>query len=291
MLCRCPECDQYVAAPAGVASTERVRCPLCHAQFAMAAAAPADVPELIVVPPDEDDEGPDLVVERPDDVESGSVAIDGAAGWALACEDDAFEILIEPAEGESSQQQPAPDAIAPEETAQDDAVAEAVAPETLALDEVIAEAGAPDEIAMYDVGPAGPLVNGVAAEGVARDEPSAEPDEEDLFAIAPPRGKGESARRGDGTVAFAPVDRSGVDDSAAAVAARLRRNARRTNLGAEIVKIVLGGVVGLALGYYGLNYFGGERFDRLPLYLPGCPHTYHHWPTQPAEPATDQPGR
>ena len=76
---------------------------------------------------------------------------------------------------------------------------------------------------------------------------------------------------------FTPRDRN-EDDSTAALAARLRQNAEKHSMFGELVKIVLGGVVGLAIGYYLLNFFGGQQFDRLPLYLPGCPHTYHHWP-------------
>lgn len=76
---------------------------------------------------------------------------------------------------------------------------------------------------------------------------------------------------------FTPRDRND-DDSAAAVAARLRQEAGRHGMFGELVKIILGGIVGMAIAYYLLNFFGGPRFDRLPIYLPGCPHTYHHWP-------------
>ncbi|NLE37482.1 MAG: hypothetical protein GX621_05595 [Pirellulaceae bacterium] len=78
---------------------------------------------------------------------------------------------------------------------------------------------------------------------------------------------------------FIPEERRRQLDTAAAVAARLRGGARPKNLFAEIVKVGLGGVVGLAIGYWVLNYFGGRRFDWLTVYLPGCPHTRDHWPT------------
>jgi len=84
-----------------------------------------------------------------------------------------------------------------------------------------------------------------------------------------------------GAFEIATGGRSGATESAAAVAARLRKSTRRGSLFGAVGKVVLGGVAGLALGYYGLNYFGGPRFDRLPVYLPGCPHTYHHWPGSP----------
>lgn len=73
---------------------------------------------------------------------------------------------------------------------------------------------------------------------------------------------------------FPPLEKKQQLDTAAAVAARLRGSPRRHRRWfAELVKIVLGGVLGLALGYWALNYFGGPRFDWLKIHLPGCPHT------------------
>lgn len=77
---------------------------------------------------------------------------------------------------------------------------------------------------------------------------------------------------------FIPDERRRQLDTAAAVAARLRGSTRPRSLLAEIIKVALGGVVGLAIGYWALNYFGGRRFDWLTVYLPGCPHTRDHWP-------------
>jgi len=44
----------------------------------------------------------------------------------------------------------------------------------------------------------------------------------------------------------------------------------------EIAGAILGGFLGLSLGYYLLNFFGGERFDFLEIPLPGVEHTYRH---------------
>jgi hypothetical protein len=108
------------------------------------------------------------------------------------------------------------------------------------------------------------------------------------YGVRPPDGEpiDEDADRS-GEPGIAPVYAEAFDfvprdlaegDSAAAVAARLRQDAGRHSMFGELVKVILGGFVGLAIGYYLLNFLGGERFDRLGIYLPGCPHTYHHWP-------------
>ena len=40
---------------------------------------------------------------------------------------------------------------------------------------------------------------------------------------------------------------------------------------------MLGAFFGLLIGYYCLNLVFGERFDLLPIPLPGIPHTYDNW--------------
>ena len=45
-----------------------------------------------------------------------------------------------------------------------------------------------------------------------------------------------------------------------------------------MVEIILGGVAGLAITYYGLNFFGGPRFNYLNVYLPGVAHTVEQRP-------------
>ena len=60
-----------------------------------------------------------------------------------------------------------------------------------------------------------------------------------------------------------------------------------------MVEIVLGGVAGLTITYYGLNFFGGERFAYFDVYLPGVSHTVEHrpdwWPTVARQPDSDAP--
>jgi len=55
------------------------------------------------------------------------------------------------------------------------------------------------------------------------------------------------------------------------------------SLARELVGIVLGGFVGLTLGYYLLNLFGGERFFYFPVYMPGVAHSQNSWPFGPKE--------
>ena len=86
---------------------------------------------------------------------------------------------------------------------------------------------------------------------------------------------------------LARPDEEPVDDSIRATAVRLRKSAKDKSLSRELFGVVVGGVVGLAIAYYLLNFFGGAQFDKLRVYLPGCPHTYDNWPCSP-EPVVDE---
>ncbi len=61
-----------------------------------------------------------------------------------------------------------------------------------------------------------------------------------------------------------------------------------------MIEIVLGGVAGLAITYYGLNFFGGERFAYFDVYLPGVKHTAEHqpvwWPGASGQADSDESG-
>ena len=55
---------------------------------------------------------------------------------------------------------------------------------------------------------------------------------------------------------------------------RLRsRHARRGNAAGQLIGVIGGGLMGLAIGYYLLNYLGGPSFNWLHIPLPGIPHT------------------
>jgi hypothetical protein len=65
----------------------------------------------------------------------------------------------------------------------------------------------------------------------------------------------------------------------ASVTARPVRKRKQKSILRELIGVVLGGVAGLVLAYYGLNYFGGKpRFNFLKIYLPGVEHTAKYRP-------------
>jgi hypothetical protein len=70
----------------------------------------------------------------------------------------------------------------------------------------------------------------------------------------------------------------GAADGASGRAIRPGRRRKETSIVKELIGIVVGGVGGLLIAYYGLNYFGGARFDFAKFYLPGIAHTVKHRP-------------
>ena len=53
---------------------------------------------------------------------------------------------------------------------------------------------------------------------------------------------------------------------------------RGPGLGQHLVAVIAGGILGLAIGYWLLNWLGGSRFDLLGVPLPGVPHTHDDAP-------------
>lgn len=62
------------------------------------------------------------------------------------------------------------------------------------------------------------------------------------------------------------------------VRSRLQGNGRKKSLLRELLGIVLGGLGGLLIAYYALNWFGGPQYDFASIPLPGVKHTYRHAP-------------
>ncbi|MBC7353229.1 MAG: hypothetical protein H5U08_12780 [Thermogutta sp.] len=77
------------------------------------------------------------------------------------------------------------------------------------------------------------------------------------------------------TVAFPKLE---TDEKQLDYRERVRKSRPQKSLLGEIVGIVLGGIGGLLIAYYALNFFGGKQYDFANIPLPGIPHTYHHAP-------------
>jgi len=60
---------------------------------------------------------------------------------------------------------------------------------------------------------------------------------------------------------------------------RLKKAGPKKSFVKELLGIVLGGIGGLLIAYYALNWFGGPRYDFAKIPLPGIQHTYRHTPS------------
>lgn len=101
-----------------------------------------------------------------------------------------------------------------------------------------------------------------------------------------------------GGFSFVPVEASGSELD---YRERVKKGRPTKSLLGEIVGIVLGGLGGLLIAYYALNFFGGKQYDFANIPLPGIKHTYRHLPpwaknwfesqdTSPSVQEGDQPG-
>jgi hypothetical protein len=66
--------------------------------------------------------------------------------------------------------------------------------------------------------------------------------------------------------------------SAATALSRLNRYQNGHSIWKSAAGIFFGGILGLAIAYWLLNFLWGPQFDWLNIYLPGCPHTANNWP-------------
>jgi hypothetical protein len=150
---------------------------------------------------------------------------------------------------------------------------------------------------------AGDAVEGapMAAENVTEAEEDQAVDWDAVLGIAPKGGQpSEADRNRDAAKESEDAGKSGTDEGgtpaaedeaaaknrpAAPAPARRRGRSRRQNPLRELIGAIFGGFLGLAIGYYLLNWIGGPRFDFVHVYLPGVPHTYKYWTSseQPAE--------
>ncbi len=277
--------------PEGVDLEAVVRCPLCAAEYALRESLP---PALVPVGDTESPAEGVSAVEAdlpatavaaaateeatPEGQELDSPEVSESAEAAVPAEDNAF-LGILPATGE---ERPAESATPVSETPETD-TSVAVPSERAEIPE---DAGAgpaeSSEVAeMSEDAGAAPAETGQPAPGAEEggmfdflnhsDEASADAGSE-------PGGESASAV-GSG---FPALDNS--DDSAnvagerrpSGIAVRPRHR-KEKSMAKEMIGAILGGVVGLSITYYGLNFLGGQQFDFLGIWLPGVSHTQRHW--------------
>lgn len=69
------------------------------------------------------------------------------------------------------------------------------------------------------------------------------------------------------------------DSGSGSAVVGMRRRKSQKSLLKEMLGAGLGAVLAVPIAYYVLNLIGGERFDKVPVPLPFCPHTYDHLPS------------
>ncbi len=283
-ISKCPRCHQFVSLPEGVDLESIVRCPFCAAEYALSASLP---PSLIVV------KGAEAAVAGAGLPET--VAADSSQD-GLTLEPSAVPAISEPGDSIASDVAGGDDLgwMAPLPVDETDALSDSpdasVSDETLATAEEMSDEpttpalGAEESIASEQAEPASEgggmfdFLNGggsspaasAAAAGAAVDPAS-------------PAASGIDAPFWGGGDVSSP---SNGDAPKSLSTARPRRRKEKSAV-KEMVGAIIGGFVGLSIGYYGLNYFGDARFDFLNIWLPGVAHTERHRPWGDAGKAQD----
>jgi hypothetical protein len=226
------------------------------------------------------------------------------------------------AEQEVGEEEAAEEDVAEEEVAEEEAAEQEVGGEEAAEEEVAqvrcpccqAEYALSDAIVLATGEPLGRIAAArVTAEGLPRHE---EPSEAAASTERAPGidvwGKADGMPQidtGQGTQtpavtvdaeAFAFGDKApeAADASALPAAFPPRRKPKQKSFLRELVSWVFGGVAGLLIAYYALNWIRGEQGNFLKIPLPGVPHTYKHSPDwfpsclksapDPEDPAPDE---
>ncbi len=254
-IAKCPRCHQFVSTPEGVDLDAMVKCPFCDAEYALRESLP---PALIPVGavPTAVEEGP--ATERP--------TPDAAAPATAETGTEAVEPAVAaPSVPESGTEAAEP---AAEATAEPTAEGDATTPATPEPDEAKpTTAAAEDDGGMFDFLHQGPEAS-APTEGAVDVGATVDPDLPSFADSDTPGDAGEGA----------PVS---------SLAARPRRRNEKS-MAKEMIGAIVGGIVGLSIGYYALNLLGGERFDFLNIWLPGVSHTQKYWMS---EQGGDEAGR
>ena len=287
MISKCPQCGDQVSIPEGVIAEATVRCPICAAEYPLADALASAPPMLVVV-----DLGPSLAMAA-----AAPWQTDAPAAEAPVAADDLDRWLSpEPSASErqvDSDVEPVAGAIGlDDEAAADEAVDQwpAESDTGITIETEDAEHAATDEDMFALVGHADEsdtaeigeelFADSEAADAAQRESAVDESDEiglrvEGETAAAAPS---ETLEADEAFAGFAAVQES--KEAGATTAAKMRRKqSKRGNPLVQLIGLVGGGVVGLLLGYYVLNFFWGEQHDYLKVWLPGVAHTAKHRPT------------
>jgi len=263
-ISNCPRCNEAVTIPSQVDLDDRVRCPLCSAEYAVREALPP-----VVVPLDTVGDAPATA-----DTESSTAGLGelGAASAAATADQAAPDQPEAEASGEQDVEEKPSD-----ESAEGDDMFDFLQGDAAATD--TAEPPATGETEEKE---AGDGTTGLDLSFASDDSAAAV-------------GTGISAGAGvfpAGEVPATTESGTSAADVPGKTPAYRPRRRKQKSAKAEILGIVIGGVVGLSIAYYGLNYFMGEQMDFLPIGLPGVPHTHEHWPYGGGEDAAaaDQPG-
>ncbi|MDY0165159.1 MAG: hypothetical protein RBS80_01360 [Thermoguttaceae bacterium] len=273
-ISKCPRCEQFVSLPDGVDLDAMVRCPLCGAEYALRESLP---PALVPIGGLPSPIAPAPAIEGEPGETAGAAASTAASegqelGLPEVTETGAETAVA--AEGDASLgTSPVPGEVQPDGFA----APLREAPETGELDSTPAETTeTPDQ-----------QESAATAEG---EQPAPGASGGGMFDFlnsggdtavevgTPASGESESA---DGPTfpMFGSADAPAAAANGArpsSIAARPRRR-KEKNVVKEMIGAIIGGFVGLSIGYYGLNYLGGERFDFLNIWLPGVSHTQKHW--------------
>ncbi len=298
-IATCTTCWQRVTVPEDAEEGQLVRCPLCGAEYPLAEALAG------VTEPDPRAEAPPELVPVAtdlDDQTAPEVETEEAADMRQEPTGDAEE-TVEEAEQPATEEEPDDGASGPEteqeEAKCDEAGGEAAEPAgqdrsvRVRCPECEAEFPLSRLIvadAETELGPAvatvlsQPILAGIAVPseagtgGVPAIDVWAKADAMPQIDLGQGPTTQAPMETDAGAFAFARHDAEAADATAGVVGARPRRKKRQKSVMRELASWVLGGLGGLFIAYYVLNWWKGEQFDKLPIPLPGVPHTYRHSP-------------
>lgn len=283
-IATCGNCQERVTVPEGMEEGESVRCPLCQAVYSLsevpAEAADADdsemPPELVSVA-EVSEAGPPAEAKADAEEEEGSESEEETAAEETDSAEDVTETgegATEAGEGATEAGEEPPEPAAPEPPVQVRCPhCEAEYP----LSQVVVVAtGA-------ELGPA--MAAAVARHVLPGEGPASEPPALDVWAKAdgvPQIDLGEATRPEAVTDHSSAFDfaRQDADREAGPTGATALRPRRRKqkSMARELAGWVFGGVAGLVIAYYLLNFIRGESGNFLEIPLPGVSHTYQHSP-------------